>query len=279
MGKATIIHPGFYSSIQDLGRMQHRNLGVPHSGVMDQEAAAMANKLLKNPPSAAVLEMILQGAVLEFETPCRVAIVGIVDSLSVNDTQHTSDKLIEIQAGDVLKIGRVQQGAFIYLAIKGGWQSELVLDSRSMYQGITNESRLLKGHLIPYHSGQSSIDPVQTVPLNYNSSISVLPGPEYESAPDSFKALLKDNPIKLSASWNRMAYVFETGVRVELPQIKTAPVLPGTVQITPSGNLVVLMRDAQSTGGYPRIFQMEESGINRVARMKAGEEIRFVLVE
>jgi allophanate hydrolase subunit 2 len=74
-----------------------------------------------------------------------------------------------------------------------------------------------------------------------------------------------------------MAYVFETGVKVELSQIKTAPVLPGTVQLTPSGNLIVLMRDAQSTGGYPRILQLDESAINQIARLQVGSSIKFQL--
>jgi biotin-dependent carboxylase-like uncharacterized protein len=277
MAKATIKHPGFYSSIQDLGRMQYRHSGVPHSGAMDQEAAATVNKLLGNHPSAAVLEMIQQGVVLKFNLSCRVALAGLVDFLSINDQQYASNKLIDIQAGDVLKIGQVQRGAFIYLGIQGGWQSELVLNSRSMYQGITKESRILKSHHLPYNSGLPSFEPVEIVPLSFDSSISVSTGPEYHLLPDFFKAFLKGKSLKLSASWNRMAYVFETGVKVELSQIKTAPVLPGTVQLTPSGNLIVLMRDAQSTGGYPRILQLDESAINQIARLQVGSSIKFQL--
>jgi allophanate hydrolase subunit 2 len=62
-----------------------------------------------------------------------------------------------------------------------------------------------------------------------------------------------------------------------LPSILTSAVLPGTVQLTPSGKLIILMRDCQVTGGYPRVLQVSEESINRLSQKITGDKIQFVL--
>ena len=76
-----------------------------------------------------------------------------------------------------------------------------------------------------------------------------------------------------------MAYVLEEKLTHQLPSIWTAPVLPGTVQCTPDGTLIILMRDAQTTGGYPRILQLSDAGINQLAQKSTQDRFQFELTE
>ena len=75
-----------------------------------------------------------------------------------------------------------------------------------------------------------------------------------------------------------MAYQLEGVFYNELDPILTSLVLPGTVQLTPAGNLIILMRDCQTTGGYPRILQLEESSIDTLAQKYMGQKIKFQLI-
>ena len=279
MSSATIIHPGFYSSIQDVGRKAYRDLGVPHSGAMDQEAMRLANQALGNTPDAAVLEMILQGVTLRFSESTVIMVIGNVDKVELNTEQIDFTKPIEIKAGDQLKIGRVMQGHFAYLAITGGWQTELVLGSRSMFRGITSSARLAKEDVLRYKKVISKISDGPSGTLNLSKKLNAFKGSEFESLPQEFKTLLFQTEFKLSSSWNRMAYVVKTDLPVEIEQISTSPVLPGTVQLTPAGDLIVLMRDAQTTGGYPRVLQLTEEAINQLTRKQVGEAIQFEVLD
>jgi biotin-dependent carboxylase-like uncharacterized protein len=285
MGSAIIFEPGFYCSIQDLGRLHYRHVGVPHAGSMDRERASLANQLVRNSLDAAVLEMILRGATLQFREPCVVGITGNLDRIHLNDELVSSNQAYQIKTGDGLKIGRVISGNFAYLSIAAGWQTEKVLGSRSMYSGITQIGRCQKGTELAYQARSAdflevpSPDPKAEqeifMPEKETRRIRVVQGPEYHLLPPEVKDLLSQQAFSLSPSWNRMAYKFETGYTIQLPQIKTAPVLPGTVQLTPSGSLIVLMRDAQTTGGYPRVLQVDEDHMNQLVRTGVGDQIRF----
>ena len=279
MGKARILNSGFYSSIQDLGRLRFRNLGVPHSGAMDLEAAALSNQIVGNAQEDAVLEMTLKGVILQFDEQTTVCVVGVFDEVLHNNRLVEAGSSIQLQAQDTLKLGRIIKGHFAYLAIQGGWQTDRILDSRSMYKGITKKAQLDVDDLLHYLNGDHDSllrNSINHTNLTYDYRIPAHPGPEYHLLPLPFKELLQTKELVFSSSWNRMAYTFHTRIANIIPQIKTAPVLPGTVQLTPSGDVVVLMRDAQSTGGYPRILQLDKVAVSKLARISAGEHIKFV---
>ena len=93
------------------------------------------------------------------------------------------------------------------------------------------------------------------------------------------KLQLENGEFKVSKYNNRMAYQLEPMVENDLEPILSAPVLPGTVQLTPNGNLIVLTRDCQTTGGYPRVLQLMESAINMLAQKTTGNTLKFRLKE
>ena len=101
-------------------------------------------------------------------------------------------------------------------------------------------------------------------------------GPEYAK-------LTKEQQVQLAKSFtisednNRVGYRLQEPLENKLSPILTAAVLPGTVQLTPSGKCIVLLQDCQVTGGYPRILQLSEIAMARISQKIAGDTIQFVL--
>ena len=103
--------------------------------------------------------------------------------------------------------------------------------------------------------------------------------PEFDRLSEKQKQQIENGEFKVSKNNNRMAYQLEPMVENDLEPILSAPVLPGTVQLTPNGNLIVLTRDCQTTGGYPRVLQLMESAINMLAQKTTGNTLKFRLKE
>jgi allophanate hydrolase subunit 2 len=91
------------------------------------------------------------------------------------------------------------------------------------------------------------------------------------------KEFISSNIFKISNNYNRMAIQLSDLLVNNLKPIITSIVMPGTVQLTPAGSLIILMKDCQTTGGYPRILQIEEKSINSLAQLKKDSELSFSL--
>ncbi|KQC34574.1 hypothetical protein AAU57_08345 [Nonlabens sp. YIK11] len=267
-----MVHSGFYCSIQDLGRLDYRNVGVPQSGAMDMQLAKKTNTILGNSEEAAVLEMILMGATISFETKTYVSISQNVDGATLNGKTISIDRAIAVERGDVLKIGHVTHDNFAYLGISGGWKTKPILGSRSMYAGITASGKLSKGDIVPYENCFEVFEDTRfrESELNQNTIIDVFEGPEFHLLSKNNQNQLLSQTLEVYKSWSRMAFKVRTGTPTELPELRTVPVMPGTVQLTPDGDLLFLMRDAQTTGGYPRVLQLSSDAIDKFSQLRTG---------
>lgn len=277
-----ILKSGLHTSVQDTGRQNYRNSGVPVSGAMDNFSAVLANQLLGNNEQDAVLENTLVGPVVEFLENTVIALSGAITHAQINGTTVHMKTPISINKGDVLSLEKIEKGMRCYLAVKGGFQTESVLESRSFYEAVTGLSALKKNQKIPFHpfkefQASSSIIKADDSFL-FNQNIEVFKGPEFDWLTPQDKEILFNNTFHLSERQNRMAVFLQETLRKNNRQIITCPTLPGTVQLTPSGQLMLLMRDAQTTGGYPRILQLSERGINCLAQKKPSEKVRFILL-
>ncbi|MEK9613648.1 MAG: allophanate hydrolase, partial [Flavobacteriaceae bacterium] len=108
-----------------------------------------------------------------------------------------------------------------------------------------------------------------------NNDLSVFKGPEFDQLPKVIQHKLITRTFHIHSNNNRMGYQLKEKIEVNLSQIWTAPVLPGTVQCTPEGRIIILMRDAQVSGGYPRIFQLSDPAIDCLAQKSTGDPIQF----
>lgn len=277
-----ILKAGLYTTLQDKGRTGYRSFGVPISGAMDTVSAAMANKLLDNNAKAAVLEFTMMGPTLQFKVPTVISISGAGFQPKVNGEPIGLNKAVSMIERDVLTFGHPKFGSYGYLAVLGGFEAQEVLESRSFYQNITKKGKLEKGDILKFQKDASekilrnasfSIDSTHFS----DDTIEVFPGPEFNLLPKKLQEKIVASTLKVGPQSNRMAYVMEGLESFSAKEIITAPVQSGTVQLTPSGKCVVLMRDAQTTGGYARIFQLTEQAICKLAQKRTGEEVRVKL--
>lgn len=278
-----VLNPGFYSTIQDSGRIGYQDVGVPYSGVMDKQAALIANTLLGNSEEASVIEMTMTGATLKFTSDTLICLSGADMSPKLNDKEITNNKVFSISKNDVLSFGKLENGFRCYLAVLGGFKTEVVMQSRSMYSGITEQFKLNKGNrlnveqsLQKYNRHYSSL----RVDNSYieREVIEVFKGPEFDLLSSEHQNILLQSTFIVSKNNNRMAYQLEEPIKNTLKPIITSAVLPGTVQLTPSGSLIVLMRDCQTTGGYPRVLQLKASSIDVLSQKLTGSKIEFKLL-
>ena len=282
MADIRILSSGLYSTIQDLGRFGHAVNGVPQSGVMDSFSAIKANVLLNNPKNYAVLEITMTGPKMKFHVPTIIAVCGAVFNLDLDGKSLDNDKAYPVSAGEILNFGRLKAGMRAYIAFKGGLDLPLILGSRSMYEGITPQFRLQKGDTLVLHK-KTVADVAAASRVRFRESdsfsnhIDVLEGPEFDGLTSEQKSFIKNQDFTIDSAANRMAIPLKEKMPNRLKGILTGPVLPGTVQLTPAGNLIVLMRDCQVTGGYSRILQLTETGISRFSQLIPGRSMRFKL--
>lgn len=278
-----VIEPGFYTSVQDLGRLDSKELGVPESGSMDKLSAIKANLLLGNEPEAAVLEITMTGPVLEFTGHTYISICGAEFEVFIDDAAMKRNSVLEIRPGQILTFGKLLHGYRAYVAVLGGIQSEVVLGSRSYFIPLTEKQRLQKRDQLLIKEGVSfeayrSREMEEITPME-SKVLHVFEGPEYDLLSEHQKEILFQTAFEVSHRNNRMAYQFEPFLDLAEPSIITCPVLPGTIQLTPKGSLFALMRDGQTTGGYPRVLQLTQDSINALAQLREGNFFRFILAD
>lgn len=278
-----VLKSGFFSSIQDMGRFDFENYGVPVSGVMDLFSATLANSLLGNYKNDAVLEITMSGPSLKFTCDTSICLTGADLTAMVNNKPVKLNRVIIINSGDILSFGRLNFGFRSYLAVSGGLQSELVMLSRSMYKGITKQVCIERNDVLSINSNTTHLitnSVLKTKSSHFSSQvIEVFKGPEYKLLNLEQQRLLLSERFTISKHNSRMAYQLEETLDNSLEPIITSLVLPGTVQLTPSGKLIILMRDCQTTGGYPRVLQLKESSINVLAQKFTNAKVKFKLVD
>src|SRR5688500_18968389 len=133
MAAVSILRPGMFTTVQDLGRWGFQSRGVPVSGALDWYAHRLANRLLGNAPTMATLEVTLIGPHVRFEADAGFAVTGAEFRLTLDGAPIEMNRPIEAGSGAILKFGARLQGARAYVAIAGGVDVPEVLGSRSTH--------------------------------------------------------------------------------------------------------------------------------------------------
>nr|WP_297788542.1 biotin-dependent carboxyltransferase family protein [uncultured Allomuricauda sp.] len=276
-----VLKAGLYLSVQDLGRFGHRDIGVPIAGAMDTESVKKANLLLENDENDAVLEITMTGPTLQFDADTYISLSGAHIVATLNNEPVDNFTVIKIGKGDILSYGRLEKGFRGYLAIKGGFQSKMLLDSRSQFYPVTQSARLKDGDEIPYEETTSYDPKISEVKIEdhfEHEVLKVYKGPEFSLLTDGQLAEIFTKTFTVSKENNRMAYQLAELILGHSYSMLTSGTLPGTIQLTPAGRMIILMKDGQTTGGYPRILQLSEESIAVLAQKKYGDALKFKLV-
>jgi len=278
-----VISSGFYTTIQDLGRFGYGDIGVPVSGAMDLYSAKLGNHILGNNHADAVIEITLSKFSCLFENQIIICVSGANLSPKLNGKMIALNTAINIDKGTILTFDKPVYGVRSYLAVKGGFKTQKVLNSRSFFREITDQFVIQKNDILPFEKFSSTIKkPFSSVKINkehFNSKIiEVYKGPEFELLSKEQQEKLANTEFIISKDNSRMGYRLEELIPNDFQSMLTSAVLPGTVQLTPSGELIVLMRDCQVTGGYPRILQLSDIAINILAQKTTKNTFKFKVI-
>ena len=270
-----VIQPGLFTTIQDAGRHGFRNIGIPTSGFMDQESAWAANELVNNNKDESLLEITLTGPTLIFNCNCVISITGGDFNPLINNLPVKMYQSINVRTGDILKLNNTINGARSYIAISGGLNVKSLFGSKSFFSNISDSYHLKKGDEIKVlKKSESQILKLDKLKFNLNRFMKVFRGPEYDLLSTNSKKKLFKNEFTINTN-NRMAYNLKETLQVDIKTIISSPVLPGSVQLTPSGKIIILHRDCQTTGGYPRILQLDTNSLNNLSQLKSNDKIKF----
>jgi antagonist of KipI len=278
---------GILMTVQDLGRVGFRRLGINPNGAMDTFAVRIINTLLGNVESEAVLEMHFPAGEIEFESDVVFAIGG-ADFDATIDGKATANWSNQFgPKGSVLRFTKKNQGNCAYLSVKGGFAVEHWLDSSStnlmVNLGGFKGRRLLKGDRIAFKAAKPkphrSMNVGQSLIPKYSNcpTVRVVPSAEYELLTYSGQEKFLNETFAVSKNANRMGYRLEgpTLHSFEHGELLSSAVNFGTIQLLPDGQMIVLMADHQTSGGYPRIGNVIASNLPLLAQLGSGDRLRF----
>jgi len=273
-----VIQTGLFTTIQDGGRHGYRNIGIPTSGFMDQENAWAANIIVDNDREESLFEITLTGPTLIFNGNYVISITGGDFNPLINELPVKMYQPINVKLGDTLKINNTKNGARCYLAISGGIDVKSIFGSKSFFSNISESYYLRKGDEIKIsNNSNSKILKKNKFKFKLKKSMDVFKGPEFDLLSIKVKKMLFKNEFTIRTN-SRMGYNLEEKVQIGIKSIISSPVMPGTIQLTPSGKMIILHRDCQTTGGYPRILQLNKSSLNHLSQIKSNEKIKFSLI-
>ncbi|OSI08843.1 putative allophanate hydrolase subunit 2 (AHS2) [Neisseria animaloris] len=267
--------------IQDLGRFDLHCRGISHAGAMDTLSLQAGNLLLGNDAGAAALEIALGGITVSFEYDTPFCITGAIYEAQLDDEPVYSYWRYTARRGQTLKLIRAVKGMYGYLCVHGGFDVPAVLgsrstDLRSAFGGF--EGRCLRaGDAVPVNCFGSKMNRIGIAPPTPSLRIHALPSSEYQAFARKAHYRLWQNAWTLQSNSNRMGYCFD-GEELPLEQpleILSHAVWFGTIQVPPNGKPIILMADAQTTGGYPKIATVAAADLGRLAQIRFGSKIFF----
>lgn len=276
-----VLAPGPRTTVQDLGRPGWAHLGISRSGAADRGALALANRLAGNREDAAALETSLQGPRLRARADCVAVLAGAPCPARVAERDVPMYEPIALQAGEELAVGLATRGVRTYVAFAGGIDVPAVLGSRSTDTlGGLGPAPLARGDrlaLLDRSGDPPASGAVFVPPLETEIVVTLLLGPREDWFAPAAVAGLGDVEFTVGAASDRV------GVRLEGPplawarsgELRSEGIVPGAVQVPPSGQPIVLLADHPTTGGYPVLGVVCERDLDRVAQLRPGGRVRL----
>lgn len=286
-----VIKAGLLDTLQDLGRYGFQHQGINPGGAMDQFSAVLANALLGKELKAPAVEMHFPAATVLFQKKAVVCLAGADFSPLVNGEEISLHQPVALMENSVLSFRKKKSGARCYLSLLNDWEIEPWLNSYSTnlkasvggYRG----RRLEKEDEMPIASIDFALEKNPApLPWRYRSESSVsneiefTVGPEWNWLGTKSQTFFLNNAFAVSPFSDRMGYRLqgEALTQENKGSLLSSAVNFGTVQLLPNGQLIVLMADHQTTGGYPRVANVAKAHLPKLAQVNAGDEIRFKLV-
>lgn len=284
----TVAKPGFLTTVQDIGRLGFADIGVARSGAMNPGAARIANALLGNGTTAAVLELSLNGPILSFDRPITVAVTGAPIAFHWQNSETRIHlpmcRPVHLPAG-TLTFGRMHFGARSWLAFGGGIAVPDVLgsastDLRAQFGGMEGRP-LQRGD--SFAVGAAAATELPVFPdwwVDASLDDNIVGAIRFVAR--GAGAALDGAYLSVDRRSNRQGIRMEPEVPLDVNGLMfdrlSEPVCAGVIQCPPDGNPIVLGADAQTVGGYPVLGFVIEQDLERLAQVKGGERVQLVSI-
>jgi antagonist of KipI len=291
-----IIRAGILDSIQDLGRYGYQHLGINPTGAMDRFSASIANALLGKELSAPVIELHFPSSKILFEKPAIFSLAGGNFSPTVNQLPVPMYHPIAVAENSVLEFNHIEKGFRSYLSLLPELKIDPWLGSYSTNMkagaGGFNGRAFMKHDRIEF-SKTLNLDAIlkesrfsvihlkaAEIPME-SKTIECVIGSEWNRLKMEGQEIFNDCWFEITPDSDRMGYRLkgrEMGLKIK-DQMISAPTGFGTIQVFPNGQLIILMADHQTTGGYPKVGHVITADLPLLAQKAPGSVIKFKMTE
>jgi biotin-dependent carboxylase-like uncharacterized protein len=255
---------------------------------MDPLAAALANRLLGNDENDTLVEISFGGLRLRADGPAQVAVTGASLPLSLNDAPCAPWTVMDLADGDRLSLGFAETGCRSYLAVRGGIDVARQFGSTAtvLREGIggLDGGRLQRGDRLPLRDSSRVerrwLPPRHRPHYQHRATVRVVPGYQHRSFPKLEQERFFGSAYTVSDRSDRMGYRLEgPAVHSDLTGILSEGIAPGAIQLPPDGQPIVLLRDRQTIGGYPKIGTALSLDCAVLAQLRPGDTVTFTPID
>ncbi|MCB1761629.1 MAG: biotin-dependent carboxyltransferase family protein [Gammaproteobacteria bacterium] len=281
-----VLKPGVLSLIQDFGRYGWQQLGYTQGGPMDEHAFLWANRLLGNRPDAPQIEITYGGLELRVIGRTMAAVTGADLNATLNGEPLQHWFSFPLQTGDRLFFSHPRNGLRAYLAVRGGLTIPVTMGScatvmRERVGGLDGKGgKLQQGDTLPWYEQERSRPqgvPWRFVP-DYTATLTMrlIAGYQHRHFPPKALHRLYSESYRVSQKIDRMGYCL-SGAPIECPLdgIVSEGISYGAVQIPSDGQPIVLLKDRQTIGGYPKLGCIAALDAGKLAQRMSGATVRF----
>jgi antagonist of KipI len=287
-----IVKAGVSDTFQDGGRFGFQHLGINPSGAMDLVSMKVANFLVGNDENTPAIEFCFPASSLRFHTNALIALSGADFGATINGIDIPINQVICVPAQSILVFKKIKQGTYCYLACNKGFKVKQWLGSTStntkVMAGGYNGRSLQKGDFISFVRPDVVVEKLMVLKWKanvsdfYNNSqtIQCTAGNEFNDLTKKSQTDFQKKRFKTTHQRDRMGYLLSgpSLQRRTKSELLSTGVNFGTLQLLPTGQLICLMADHQTTGGYPRIAHVLSSFRTNFVQMKVNQEFSFELV-
>ena len=281
-GVVAILRAGPLTSIQDRGRFGLLRHGISASGPMDGAAFASAGALAGG--GGGGIEFTMAGLEIRLSSgQCRAGFAGGDFAVRLNDTALAWPGSATLEDGDTLAITPGRWGNYGYLRFDGDISVPPVLGSiststRARLGGLDGRG-LRVGDVIELTGSRAAHIPLVHEPVPHETPIRVTWGLHADLFPQALRQRFVGAVFTVSSRLDRMGVRLEDADRVfadaAILSLASDAIVPGDIQILGDGTPIVLMRDHQPTGGYPRIATVISADLDRFAQLRPGSPVAF----
>jgi antagonist of KipI len=289
-----VIKPGIADSIQDDGRFGYQHMGINPNGVMDVNAMNIANALVGNELNEALLEMSFPAPHLHFKMAAVIVLSGANFIPKLNGKLLPLNQPVLVPSNSELKFSKAVNGSWSYLTVRGGfdlspWLGSISTNNKAHAGGVNGRS-LKRGDVISFRKKVNKVNETRILPWRANVSefynptslasptmIRCIRGNEFDWLTKKSQTDFLKQHFTISPHSDRMGYrLAGTLLRQSKKQeLLSTAVAFGTLQLLPNGELIVLMADHQTTGGYPRIAHVISADRSLLTQCRPNEKISF----